>query len=129
MVIRCQNYPYQQQNYNRYISGEKCVDIQDFLKELYGPQCTKPVFGVSYKARLKPVSSATETSLKIEILLVASLYIKLSKKRITSADQSAPMCRLVCALAVGKPRRHVLFTLRPICYWLGDNLSSGFVMR
>ena len=33
----------------------------------------KPVFGASNKARLKPVSSATETNLKNEITLVASL--------------------------------------------------------
>ena len=32
----------------------------------------KPFFWASEKARLKPVSSATETSLKIEISLVAS---------------------------------------------------------
>ena len=34
----------------------------------------KPVFGVSDKTKLKQVSSATQTSLKIEISLVASLY-------------------------------------------------------
>ena len=34
---------------------------------------TKPVLRVSKKARLKPVSSATETSQKIEISPVASL--------------------------------------------------------
>ena len=43
----------------------------------------KPVFGVSDKARLKPVSSATETSWKNEISLVASLDIELHKTRIT----------------------------------------------
>ena len=32
----------------------------------------KPVFGFSDKARLKPVSSATETSKKIEFFLVTS---------------------------------------------------------
>ena len=36
---------------------------------------TKPVFRVSDKVRLKPVSSATETSWKIGISLVASLDI------------------------------------------------------
>ena len=46
---------------------------------------TKPVFGVSEKARLKPVSSATETRKKIEISLVASLDIVLYKTRITKA--------------------------------------------
>ena len=38
-----------------------------------GLDATKPVFGVSDKARLKPVSLATETSYIIEILLEASL--------------------------------------------------------
>ena len=37
-----------------------------------GLVATKSLFGVSEKARLKPVSSATETSYKIEILPVAS---------------------------------------------------------
>ena len=43
----------------------------------------KPVFGVSDKARIKPVSSATETSKNIKISLVASPDIILSNKRIT----------------------------------------------
>ena len=46
---------------------------------------TKPVFGVSDKERLKPVSSTTETSKKIEISLEASLDMILSNKRITKA--------------------------------------------
>ena len=37
----------------------------------------KPVFGVSVKASFKPVSSATETSQKIEISTVASLHMVL----------------------------------------------------
>ena len=47
-----------------------------------GFDVTKPVFGASEKARLKPSFSATETSWKIEILLVASLDMVISKKRI-----------------------------------------------
>ena len=43
-----------------------------------GLEATKPVFGVSDKARLKPVSSATETNYKLENLLVASLNVILS---------------------------------------------------
>ena len=50
-----------------------------------GCVATKPVFGVSDKASFKPVSSATETSYKIEISLVGSLHTVLSKKRITKA--------------------------------------------
>ena len=46
---------------------------------------TKPVFGVSHKASFKPVSSATETSLKIKISLVAGLDKILLDKRITKA--------------------------------------------
>ena len=38
-----------------------------------GLDATKSVIGVSEKARLKPVSSATETSKKVEFSLVASL--------------------------------------------------------
>ena len=39
----------------------------------------KPVFGVSDKAGIKPVSSATETSSKNKILPVASLDMILTK--------------------------------------------------
>ena len=46
---------------------------------------TKPVFGVSDKARLNPVSLATETSYNIKISPVASIYMMLSEKRITNA--------------------------------------------
>ena len=55
----------------------------------------KPVFGVSDKASFKPVSSATETSLKIEISPVASLHMILSKKRTTKV--LIRLRRLVCS--------------------------------
>ena len=45
----------------------------------------KPVLGVSDKVRFKPACSATETSLKNESLLVASLDMVLYKTRITKA--------------------------------------------
>ena len=44
-----------------------------------GLDATKPVFGFSHK----PVSSATETTYKLENLLVASLDMIFSNKRIT----------------------------------------------
>ena len=45
----------------------------------FGLDGTKPVVGDSDKPRLKPVSSATETSLKIEFSMVASLDMKIPK--------------------------------------------------
>ena len=45
----------------------------------------KPVFGVSNKVGLKPVSSTTTIPWNIEILLEARLDMILSKKRITKA--------------------------------------------
>ena len=47
---------------------------------------TKPVFGVSNKTRIKPVSSARETCLKVEILPVARLDIILSISEQNGAD-------------------------------------------
>ena len=64
------------------------------------------------KARLKPVSSATETSLKIEILLVASLHIILSNKQITKAQTS--LHKLVCTFVVRKPPKTGFLVSRPI---------------
>ena len=63
-------------------AGQK-LDRQ--LRHLMGLNATKPVLGVSDKASFKPVSSATETSSKIEISHVASLHMIFSKKRITKA--------------------------------------------
>ena len=64
-----------------------------------GLTMTKPVFGVSDKVSFKPVSSATEISRKVEVSPVASLHMILFK----GADQTAWMCRLVCACVVCKP--------------------------
>ena len=71
----------------------------------------KPVLGVSDKGSFKPVSSATQTSKKIEILLLASLDMILFNKRITNALIS--MRRLVCAFVVGKPPKTGFVALRP----------------
>ena len=50
-----------------------------------GCDARKPVFWVSDKVRFKPNCLATEGSKKIEISLIASLYIIFSNKRITKA--------------------------------------------
>ena len=50
-----------------------------------GLDATKPICGVFDKVRFNAACSATETSLKIEILLLASLDIILSNKQITKA--------------------------------------------
>ena len=52
----------------------------------------KPVFGVSDKASFKPVLSATETSWKIDISLVASLDMIHLDKQITKALISLRGC-------------------------------------
>ena len=79
-----------------------------------GLGATKPVFGVSDKARLKPVSSATQTSLKIEIPHVASVdMILLQIGNNTGADQSARMRRLVCAFDVCKRLKTGFLASRP----------------
>ena len=57
-----------------------------------GLDATKPVFGVFDKAKIKPVTPATETSKKIEFSLIASLDIELSKKQITKALISLRGC-------------------------------------
>ena len=56
-----------------------------------GSEATKAVFRVSDEVSLKPVSSATETSYKIEISHVATLDIR-SKIRITKALFSLHFC-------------------------------------
>ena len=77
---------------------------------MLGLVATKPVFGVSDKARLqlKSVSSAIETSYKTEISLAASLDMILSKKRMTKALISLHGCAGWSApLLFAKNRRQV----------------------
>ena len=73
-----------------------------------GLNVTKPVFHVSDKARLKPVSLALETSQKIEISPVASVDI-LSNRGITKVP-----IRLVCAFVVHEPPKTGFYVSRPI---------------
>ena len=61
-----------------------------FLHLLSGPQREKNCFRVPDKLRFKPASLATESSLKIEILVVASLDMMLSRM----VKKSALTCNL-----------------------------------
>ena len=89
---------------------------------------TKSVSGVSHKARLKSSSSATETSLKIEISAIASLdnsdtFQKANNK---GADQTVPMRRVVCTFDVHKPLKIDFLALRPIYNaYLSHDVASG----
>ena len=80
--------------------------FQGLVSSNLGLGATKPVYRVSDKSRLKLVSSATETSYKIKISLVASLDMIVSKKQITKAL----ICLRGCAgwsapLLFANPRR------------------------
>ena len=73
-----------------------------------GLDVTKPVFGVSRKTRFKPVSSASESSLKIEISPLVSLYMIHSKKQITKVLISLRGCAgWSVPLLFANPRRQV----------------------
>ena len=80
-----------------------------------GFDVTTPVSRVSNKAGLKPVSSATETSLEIRIVLAFSKfrYGTIKKVNTKGADQSVQLRRLVGAILVCKHRRQVLFRQYP----------------
>ena len=64
-----------------------------------GLDATNTVFGVSEKVRFKPAFSATETSYKIGISLVANQDTILSNKRITIALIQGPKDRFTRAEA------------------------------
>ena len=75
---------------------------------------TKPVFRVSVKARLKPVSSATKTNQNIEILLEACLDMVLFKKGMTKALISLLGCAAWSGpLVFANPRRQVFMCRGP----------------
>ena len=99
----------------------KCVSCNEsefFRVGTYVPRCEKPVVRVSVKASFKLVSSATETSWKIEILPVARLkYGTFRNVNDKGADQTARMRRLVCACVVCKHPKRGFLALRPIYFF------------
>ena len=68
--------------------------------EYIGFDTRKPAFGVFDWVRLNPAFSATETSKNIKIWHIATSTIKLYRVNNKGADQTAQMCRLVCAFVV-----------------------------
>ena len=94
----------------------KFWDLQ-FLLRIYNHDnmslvATKPVFRVSDKARLKPACSATETSKKIAILLIANLDMIVFRKRITKALISLRGCAGWSAPLLSANSRRLVFSRR-----------------
>ena len=87
-----------------------------------GLKATKPVFRVSNKVRLKPVSSATEISEENEILPVARLDMILSKKEITKVliRLRMPSAQAGLRLCCSQTPKTGFLALRPI--WLGHSV-------
>ena len=88
---------------------------------------TKPVYRVSDKAIFKPVSSATETSWKIEISPVASLHMVLFKKRISKALIRLRGCAGWSApLLFAHPRRQTFSRRGPnVVAWYSCQLTTS----
>ena len=91
----------------------------------------KPVFGVSDKATLKSVYSATGTSYKIEISLVASLDMILPKKRTTKVLIRLPGCTgCSVPLLFANPQGQVFsrrgpFTVHVCCVYTKESSRGG----
>ena len=97
-----------------------------------GLAATKLAFKVSDKVWFKPVSTATETSYKIKVLLVASLDIILSNKQITKVLISLRGCAgWSPPLLFPNPRRQVFSRQSP--YMTGYhgilNIHTGLQIR
>ena len=97
-----------------------------------GLAATKLAFKVFDKVCFKPVSTATETSYKIKVLLVASLDIILSNKQITKALISLRGCAgWSPPLLFPNPRRQVFSRQSP--YMTGYhgilNIHTGLQIR
>ena len=82
-----------------------------------GLVATKPVFRVSVKARFQPVSSATETNQKFEILLEASSDMIPYNTRITKALISLRRCAGWSAPLLFAPPKTGFLRPRLIFYW------------
>ena len=87
---------------------------------------TKTVFGFTDNARHKPASSHTETSLKIEISLVASLDMILCNTLITTVLIRLPGCAGWSApLLFANPRRQVFLRQGPIIVNINGEIKSS----
>ena len=96
-----------------------CQIVTDFSKTILDHMsfdATKPLFGVSDKARLKLVSSATETRKKIEISPVASFHMILSKKLITKTLIRLCGCATDLRLWCSQTLKTGFHASRPILY-------------
>ena len=106
------------------------LDSQSECHSNMGLIARKPVFGVSVKTSFKPVSSATETSYKIEISPVARLNMVLSKKRITKALIRLRGCAGWSApVLFANPRNQAFSRRGPYSGPLSDGNSSFFQIR
>ena len=87
-----------------------------------GLEVTKPVFRVSNKVRLKPVSSATENREENETLPVARLDMIFSKKGITKVliRLRIPSVQTGLRLCCSQTPKTGFLALRPI--WLGHSV-------
>ena len=101
-----------------------------------GLAARKTVCGFSDKARLKPVSSATETSQKVEISLEACLHIILANKPITKALIRLRICAgLSAPLLFATLLRQVLLRRSPymsqlMIFWYSfHRLAAKFLMH
>ena len=102
-----------------------CLHFMNFPIGLIG---RKPVFRDSDKARVKPVSSASETSYKIEISPVPSLHMIVSKMRITKA--LIRLCQCACWSApvlFANSRRQVFSQRGPIYPVMECHYTYGFI--
>ena len=96
---------------------------------LYGPQYGEEtsVIGFSDKVILKQAYSAMQTSQNNEILYEASLNITLcSERKNKGADQTAHMCRVVCAFVVHMQQNGVFLQGGPYDKYI---LFSGALHR
>ena len=91
------------------IPRSACLATKTSLNSEISPvpslDATKPVFGFSDKTSFKPVSSATETSYKIEIS---------PEREYKGADQTAQPRSLVCGYVVSKLPKADFLASRPI---------------
>ena len=96
---------------------------------------TKPVFGVFDKARLKPVSSATETSQRIEISSIIILNIIPYHKRITKELIRLRGCAGWSAPLLFANHRRQVFSQAQLTLWpyhygnLGLVTHSGVIVK
>ena len=87
-----------------------------------GLDATKPLFGFPTKAVSKQYPQLQRLAVNCNFTCRMFTFDTFQKANNKSTDQTALICRLVCACVVRKPQKTGFLASRPICCWYSKHI-------